>query len=153
MPDCFVCHHETDPGHARTITSGERVLHIHDTCYSDFGALLQNVMTNRNLRPANVGLEKLTRSVGGRLILIHRNFPNEQMPLLAFLAQHEEPTSVDDVYQWLQQNEVNISNPANQVLRLKNKGLISALQSGESRQVMITDEGRKVIEEYAKSIG
>ena len=152
MPICFVCRQETDPGHARTIPSGERVLHVHDTCYSDFGALLRSASDDLAMRPTVVGMDKLTKSVGGRLILTHRNFPNEQMPLLAFLARQENPIAVNEVYQWLEQNEVNISNPANQVLRLKNKGLVSTLQDGESRQVMITDEGRNVIGEYAKSI-
>ena len=98
-------------------------------------------------------LDRIARTVANRLVLVHRNFPNEQMPVLAYLAIINQPVPVIDVYNWLEQNELNIKNPANQVLRLKDKGHVATFDQEGSRYIVLTDEGRKAIEDYSNSLG
>ncbi len=44
------------------------------------------------------------------------------------------------------------TNYSIQVTRLKNKGLVATYDKGGDRYIVITEEGRKAIEEYAASL-
>src|SRR5438445_2339497 len=125
MPVCLICHHEVADADGRSVASDGRVLIVHPSCFADFSSLVKEALNASSLRPPAVGLDRLAKNVNGRLVLVHRNFPNEQMPFLVYLATERDPVIVADLYKWAEQNELRIRNPANQVLRLKEKGLLA----------------------------
>src|SRR2546426_8016640 len=126
MQTCAWCKQSITEGEPHLITEGERVLALHDSCFKDLALLVrETVRTTTSLGIPVRGLNRLIRDVGGRRILVHRSFPNEQLPALAYLGIMNQPVPVTDVYSWLLENEVRIKNPANQILRLKEKGLVA----------------------------
>ncbi len=139
---------------ARAIPAAGRTILVHASCFADFAPLVAAALSPSTAPPRAVGLDRLAKSIDGRLVLIHRTFDNEQMPFLVYLAGQKDPVVVNDMYDWAEQNELHIGNPANQVLRLKNKGLVGVVQSADGKRlIFITDKGRVAIEEYASGLG
>lgn len=153
-PTCQLCHQEVAEAEARPIPAEGRTILVHTSCFADFAPLVVAAFGSSRITPSAVGLDRLAKNVDGRLVIVHRNYDNEQMPFLVFLAAQTGPVVVTEMYEWAEQNELHIGNPANQVLRLKNKGLVGVVQSPDGKRlIFITDEGRRTIEEYAASLG
>ncbi len=102
--------------------------------------------------PSFSGLQRIARDVDGDIVLVHRQFPNEQLPILVYLAHFSRPTPVIEVYRWLKGNELRIKNPSLALLRLSEKGLVSTIRRGNERLALITDKGRMAVEAYAESL-
>lgn len=132
--------------------SGRRI-ESHEDCFTDFSLLVRDVLATGDQPPPSQGLDRLARKIGGNLVLVHRAFPNETLPLLVYLAHQSKPVPVTEVYDWLKKNELSIKNPANQILRLKERGLAAAFEEETGRHVIITQEGRRIILEYSNSLG
>jgi len=98
------------------------------------------------------GIERIARNVEGDIVLVHRQFPNDQLPILVYLAHFDRPVPVLEIYGWLRQNELKISNPSLALLRLSGKGLVTTLKRGDQRFGLITEAGRRIVDEYADSI-
>jgi hypothetical protein len=151
MAVCLLCRQEVAPSEARVVHGDGREILVHTSCFDDFAPLVREALATSGVTPPT-GLSKLARSVDGRLVLVHRNFKNEQMPFLVYLAGQKDPVAVTEMYSWAEQNELRIHNMANQVLRLKNKGFISTFDREGERVAVITEDGRRAIEEYAASL-
>lgn len=152
MTTCSLCHLEVAPEQSKTIPAGGHDLVVHSSCFEDFAALVTAASRVPGVPTAPTGLDLLIRTMGGQPVLVHRSFPNEQMPYLAYFAMQEEPVPVADVYQWGEQNEVHSSNASACIMRLRNKGLLSTFDKDGTRYAVITEDGRKAIEEYAASL-
>ncbi len=152
MPVCPVCHQEVVAAEARAVPSDGGELQVHAACFKTFSSLVKEALRAASVQPSATGLDRLARVVSGRLVLTHRNFPNEQMPFLVYLAAQKDPVVVAETYRWAAQNELRIANPALQILRLKKKGLVATYENEGERCVVITDAGRKAIEEFAASV-
>jgi len=129
-----------------------RRLAIHLSCFTEFGIVVRETLRSTGNAPPASGLGRLARRVEGNIILVHRRFPTEQIPILVFLAHFDKPVPVLDVYAWLRQNEVKIRNPSLALLRLSDKGLVTTLKQNGARLAMITDAGIRMVDEYASSI-
>jgi len=149
MDVCPLCHQEVAESDRRPIASSERRLVMHLACFEDFESLVREVGQVPTLTAPKPGFERLAKEVDGHLILVHRDFPNEQMPFLVYLASQENPAVVTDMYNWAEQNELRIRNPANQILRLKEKNHISTYDRDGKRFAVITDEGRAFVGKFA----
>lgn len=152
MATCLLCRGEVPSSDARVIAADGRELLVHASCFADFVPLVREALGPSGALLPTTGLAKLAKTVDGRLVLVHRSFKNEQMPFLVYLASQKDPVAVTDMYGWAQQNELRIGNMANQVLRLKTKGLIATFDRAGERVAVITEDGRKAIEEYASSL-
>jgi hypothetical protein len=109
-------------------------------------------MTQIESIPARAGLDGLARDTPEGFILVHRSFPNEQLPVLVYLAHKNAAVPVGEVYAWLKQNEMDIKNPSLSVLRLKEKDLIAAFEKDKTRYLTITEKGSRAITDYIDSL-
>jgi hypothetical protein len=71
------------------------------------------------------------------------------VPLLVYLAHFDEPVAVLELYRWLRESELSITNPSLALLRLSKKGLATTFKREGTRYAMITDEGKRSLYEYA----
>ncbi len=153
MEPCTWCGKDVGDLPSRIVQGNGRSLILHTTCFEEFTLLVQETIRITGSPPvASTGLDRLVRSIGNRKVLVHRGFPNEQLPALALLGTLQDPIAVADVYSWLAENEVKIKNPANQILRLREKGLVATFDQDGQRTVVITDGGRRLLLEYVKSL-
>jgi hypothetical protein len=97
-------------------------------------------------------MDRLAKVVDGRLILVHRSFPNEQFPMLVYLARLDGAAPVGDLYTWLRQNELRVKNPSLSLLHLKEKGYVATFDQGNARFALITDQGRQALDTYISSL-
>ena len=149
---CWICRKETTEGPSRVLDSGENRITVHPSCLAEFGIVAREALTTSG-QPAPIGrIERIARMVEGNIILVHRQFPNEQIPILVYLAHFDRPVPVLEIYGWLRQNELKISNPSLALLRLRDKGLVTTLKRDDQRFALITDAGRRMVDEYADSI-
>ncbi len=152
MNACALCHQEVAATDARTIPAGGRDLLVHFACFGDFAALVKEVNRGAGTQLAGSGLDRLVRMMDGQPVLVHRSFPNEQMPFLAYLATQKDPSVVAEMYKWAVKNEVRVANPANQVQRLRNKNLISTFDKDGQRYAVITEDGRKAVADFLAAL-
>jgi len=152
MTDCWICERTVNEVEAKRIQSGSGELTVHLSCFRDFGTLVKAAAVGSGPPMSALGLEQIARKVGERILLVHQRFPDEQLPLLAYLVHFDKPIPVPQLYAWLRENELGIENPSLSVLRLKRKGLVGTYSDGEARTVLITDMGRQAIRDYAERL-
>lgn len=152
MEACEICREPVEPGTSRKVTDDGRTVMVHENCFLNFAILVKDVVRGNRLQTPTSGVERLARIVNGALVLMHRSFPNDQMPLLVYLAHLDRAVPVNEVYGWLRQNQLNIKNPSLSVLRLREKGLVATFAQEDTRYVMITEEGKRTVHDYASSL-
>lgn len=153
MAICALCRNEVTTEDGRSISDGGRTLVVHASCFADFSVLTREALRESGATTPLTGLNRLSRVVNGKLILTHRQFPNDQIPLLIYIAHKDQAVVVSDVYTWLRQNEMSIKNPSLQVHRLREKGLVATFDEDGTRWIVINDEGKRALQEFAESLG
>lgn len=152
MQHCWICHIETTEADIRVLKTDQGEIAVHAGCLSEFGMVAREALKLSGQATPALGLERIVREVDGKIVLIHRKFPSEQVPILVYLARFDRPVPVLEVYEWLRRNELKIKNPSLALLRLSSKGLATTLKQDETRFAMITDSGRKMLDEFADSL-
>jgi hypothetical protein len=152
MTACWICKNETSDGSNRILVSGDIRINVHPSCLAEFGLVVREALAAAGRSAPVGGMERIARNVEGDIVLVHRQFPNDQLPILVYLAHFDGPIPVLEIYSWLRQNELKISNPSLALLRLSGKGLVTTLKRDDQRFGLITEAGRRVVDEYADSI-
>src|SRR5438445_904495 len=105
---CWSCRKETTESGSRVLTVSESQITVHPSCLTEFGLVVREALRSTGEAVPVSGIDRLARNVEGSIVLIHRRFPSEQIPILVYLAHFDRPVPVLDVYSWMRQNELKI---------------------------------------------
>ncbi len=152
MENCWICREPLVEGDAFHASADQIEVRVHRRCWSVFSLLVREALRSNDATPIRVGVQKLAKELSGSIVLVHRNFPNEQLPILVYLAHFEQPVPVPDIYAWLRENELKIDNPSLALLRLSKKGLVTTLKRDNARLALITEAGMREVSDYADSV-
>ena len=147
MPKCWICKAEIAESSARVLDEGTFRVTVHTACLGEFALVAREALGPGGQTLPTRGIERLTREVDGNIVLIHHRFPNEQLPILVYLAHFDRPVPVPEVYNWLRENELRIRNPSLALLKLSGKGLVATQKREDQRWAISTDDGRRTVDE------
>ncbi len=152
MTVCMICGEQIrseEEIFSRDTEAGPAV--AHRQCIAKMKALLDYSEDKLREHEKLGAASSVLRKVGDDWILLRRDM-SVTMIILSYLDVQEKATDAKDVYEWLRRNEVKCSNPSEYIKKLKNRGLISVLKSGEARLVQIVPKGRMAIATLEESL-
>lgn len=150
MVDCIICGFEITESSQSTEKQTEAgLVYAHNDCILKLKAILGD--SSIGLAGSKESTSFFVNKVNNDWILNRRNIPIS-MIILAYLNVQPEPCEVKSIYDWLRRNEVDSSNPAEYIKRLRNNGQITALKSKESRLIQITELGRKELISFVQRL-
>jgi predicted transcriptional regulator len=137
---------EGSPAISRSGSYGTVLAHI--DCLEKLKDLLTSVDSS-NHRSAVHNSRNILEQMGSDWILVRRDVPNT-ISILAYLDKMDSACDVKVIYDWLNRNEISISNPSDSIAKLKKTGMISVFKSKEKpeRQARITEKGKKTIKDF-----
>jgi hypothetical protein len=149
-PICLICGLpiELDEENLVVVNLNEGdTIYAHSRCAKGLSKILNMVDYQR---PRELGLHKnIVKEVAGKIVLIRRDFPNQYIPILIFFQLHlDTPQPIAALRQWLELNQVVLSNPSVPLKRLLDKNALAVVVDDDTALYFITDIGSNELREY-----
>jgi len=144
---CFICREKEKLGDTemKTIQTLNGEVRIHTTCFATFKSLIKVTLEEIKEVFPQTPISQFIKVIDEKAVLVRRDWSAYSIPILAYLDYRNEPVIPSEVYTWLTENEVKITNPSQYVKELIRKGHLGVIKKEGDRRIFITDTGRKYL--------